>query len=566
MDLSEPDDTLPNTPEDFSDVTALEAIDAFALLRPVSSTAQNAFNASINYILKHAQQSDEEHYRQFLHAKRAIPRAPSIYSETEDASAEEYHAEPASKHWNGAFKFSLRKSPRDAKAGWYLGVRDGKSRPPHQGVDLLLAPPTREWIGKGISESHARLYFHPESYRMVLQARHTVVVGHIRKTIRNSQIEVLNDPDLIVLDNFVYSFEYTSHFRSPEFEAELSDYLKKFYEPQRTINKLLSPVSIGAPTTLGKYYCSPKAFAQGTFGEVIAGWTRDGSSVAIKHFKNPNERKIQAHEELMQIIGEHPNVLQLLDCIAAFQGPIPTAHCIYSPLALMTLRDVINSFDTNTFTQHILFENYLSGLSYLHGKGIMHRDMKPENMAVLSFHDPRGVLLDLDAATASLTSADHMQGTVSYLAPEIIALKDCRPSPYAVPVPYDKSVDIWALGLSMFAFITSRPWSWRYFQGERGPDIYSELVYDRFLAHLIKLTKSGDTRYEPRRLLFNSIGLMTKRHPQERKTASALLELARSDIANFANESISITPKRTSKHRLEEENPETRRSKRPLIG
>ena len=85
---------------------------------------------------------------------------------------------------------------------------------------------------------------------MVLQARHTVTVGKSGKIIRNSQPQVINDEDLILIGNCTYAFEYTSHFRSVEFEAELTQYVQQTCGPRWTINKIISPASVGEPMPL----------------------------------------------------------------------------------------------------------------------------------------------------------------------------------------------------------------------------------------------------------------------------------------------------------------------------
>lgn len=65
-----------------------------------------------------------------------------------------------------------------------------------------------------------------------------------------------------------------------------------------------------------------------------------------------------------------------------------------------------------------LLRDYLQGLGYLHEyKGVMHR------VRVVFFDAPNGILLDLDSATRDEESKDDTQGTMRYMAPEIIQLK-----------------------------------------------------------------------------------------------------------------------------------------------
>ena len=113
----------------------------------------------------------------------------------------------------------------------------------------------------------------------------------------------------------------------------------------------------------------------------------------------------------------------------------------------------------------------LNGLSYLHSEGILHRDLKADN-----------ILLDLDGTCKisdfgiSKRSANpynnditnSMQGSVFWMAPEVIraqsqpggALSQSDGVDNVMSKGYSAKVDIWSLGcvvLEMFA--GRRPWS-----------------------------------------------------------------------------------------------------------
>lgn len=98
-----------------------------------------------------------------------------------------------------------------------------------------------------------------------------------------------------------------------------------------------------------------------------------------------------------------------------------------------------------------LFEQLLEGLAFLHGEGCMHRDIKPEN--ILASDSPvQAVIIDFGCATWDKTSKDHMKGTICYLAPEIIALKENTAPPNTT---YDISADVWSMGLTAFEMMHS---------------------------------------------------------------------------------------------------------------
>ena len=153
--------------------------------------------------------------------------------------------------------------------------------------------------------------------------------------------------------------------------------------------------------------------------------------------------------------------MELLHSSSNLEPAFPVVYCVYSPLAFATLEDVADTHQISLAAQIALLIDYLRGLVFLHDiKGIMHRDIKPANLGVRSFDPPRGVILDLDAATTETMSKDHGQGTIPYLAPEIITLKTGSATN---PQRYESSVDVWGMGLSAIRALRAQPLNWNDF-------------------------------------------------------------------------------------------------------
>ncbi|KAL8709690.1 MAG: hypothetical protein Q9220_005630 [cf. Caloplaca sp. 1 TL-2023] len=519
--------TIPNTPDASSDdYPKLQQGEVFAWLRPASPLACKAFDATVNFVIKHA--PDYDHCRQFLHCDSKERKVES-FTIGEDA---QLHESTIEKQWVGSFGFRLNTPPQTPGRGWSIGTDYPLSSP--EGIDLLLTPPNKSWTKTCIAQTHAWLSFHQDSCRPLLVANHTVTLGtHGAEPFRQTTARVIEDGELVIIGNCAYVFKHTELCASKGFEHDLSVYMREHHEPHWTLNRLISPSAVGQPILKNGYYCSPRVIAQGTFGKVGPAWSRAETAVAIKTFKAPDKE----------------NVLQLLESEGTHDTEVVEAYCIYAPLAVASLTQGIADFSVDIAAKLALFADYARGLAFLHGQhGIMHRDINPNNLAVTSLRNPRGIIIDLDAATDSGTSYDHMQGTISYLAPEIINLKNAQ-SGQTRP-PYNRGVDIWALGLSMHALYINRLFLWENFGGRanqkraRQPATVDDKVYVNFQNHLATLIINAPSIEAQRHLYL--IQSMVEVDAHARPAASDCLAMI--PIAQQAPERGTIIPR--GKHGL----------------
>lgn len=137
----------------------------------------------------------------------------------------------------------------------------------------------------------------------------------------------------------------------------------------------------------------------------------------------------------------HPNVVNVFD-----QGQdADTAYLVMEYLPGITLRDLLKDYGKLTPEQTVdILEAVLSGLAAAHKAGIVHRDVKPEN--VLLADDGRIKISDFGLARAvnnNTATGQALLGTIAYLSPELVTrgIADARS-------------DIYALGIMTFEMLT----------------------------------------------------------------------------------------------------------------
>ena len=138
----------------------------------------------------------------------------------------------------------------------------------------------------------------------------------------------------------------------------------------------------------------------------------------------------------------HENILRLLDFFEDddyyyIETPI------HGETGCIDLFDLIEfKTNMNEYEAKLIFKQIVSGIRHLHSQGIVHRDIKDENIIV----DSKGFVKIVDLGSAAYVKNgpfDVFVGTIDYAAPEVLS-----GDPYA-----GKPQDIWALGILLYTII-----------------------------------------------------------------------------------------------------------------
>lgn len=136
----------------------------------------------------------------------------------------------------------------------------------------------------------------------------------------------------------------------------------------------------------------------------------------------------------------HPHVVQIHDHSVG----VNHAYLVLEFIDGYTLRDVISASHALTPRQALeVMDPIVEGLAAAHGAGIVHRDVKPEN--VLISHEGWVKIGDfgLSRAVTTTTNTGTLLGTVGYIAPELVNGEGG-----------DARSDIYSAGIMLFELLT----------------------------------------------------------------------------------------------------------------
>jgi eukaryotic-like serine/threonine-protein kinase len=228
-------------------------------------------------------------------------------------------------------------------------------------------------------------------------------------------------------------------------------------------------VEVGPGTIVSERYKLVRLLGQGGMGYVWeASHLVTGKAVALKFLTQG--AKIEARKRFLREARaasrvEHPNVVSVHDVLTLDDGALVM---VMDRLIGETLGEHLERHGHLGVPQTAdILLRVVSGVGTAHAAGVVHRDLKPDNIFLTT--DPPDVrVLDFGVAklaeehTGDLTTTGSLLGTPYYMAPEqVFGERDV-----------DARADVWALGIILYECLCGQ----RPFEGENAGQILKAII------------------------------------------------------------------------------------------
>lgn len=204
-------------------------------------------------------------------------------------------------------------------------------------------------------------------------------------------------------------------------------------------------------------YTIIRELGRGAFGIVHSARRRDGAFVAIKRVsKDALRRSREAYHAarregvVAKTLPRHPNIVKVLDARESRTHFLTVMELVQGG----SLLDKVRSGPMSEQTIVHIIRQLLAAIAHMHANGIVHRDVKLENILLDNKNAELPVVKLCDMGLA-ISEDDLLQesaegccaGTGYVQAPEMV-LK--------CPGSYGSQVDVWACGIVLFALLYRR--------------------------------------------------------------------------------------------------------------
>ncbi|KAK9467329.1 kinase-like domain-containing protein [Lipomyces arxii] len=234
--------------------------------------------------------------------------------------------------------------------------------------------------------------------------------------------------------------------KSENFEQTVVSPRKREQKRMRDAELIARLTSICSPGDPTKLYKNLHKIGQGASGGVYTAYqVGTNQSVAIKqmNLEQQPKRELIINEILVMKESKHRNIVNFIDSYL-YKGDL---WVIMEYMEGGSLTDVV-TYNMMTEGQiAAVCRETLFGLKHLHSKGVIHRDIKSDNVLLSLTGDIKltdfGFCAQINEASVKRST---LVGTPYWMAPEVVSRKE-----------YGPKVDIWSLGIMAIEMIEGEP-------------------------------------------------------------------------------------------------------------
>jgi len=216
----------------------------------------------------------------------------------------------------------------------------------------------------------------------------------------------------------------------------------------------------GRPTD---HYEAVKVLGQGAFAVVTK--VKDKASGAVRVMKTVDRENAMNSGVPFEIVMEEMDKLKSLDhpaILRLFEYYVD-AQKLYLITDFLRYGDLLQTLVFSHLQQSPLAEPWVcgvfvqvcEGVSYIHSKGLMHKDLKLDNILLSSLDPPQPVVIDVGLAELFPVDdidnfrSEEYAGSVPTVAPEVIRRS------------FTCKCDVWSLGCCLFGLLCRKPTAFR---------------------------------------------------------------------------------------------------------